>query len=127
MKDDYSQTGLKEEWSLLLHSFLENKADKIQLVDKMQNSVLSKERIKALKKDLSSRRKKLNLAIEKIKIKIDQVTIVVDNLTLVGSETSGLLQEIDFLNHEGEKISEEIHTLDQKIKKFHELQDLEMA
>ncbi len=127
MNDDYTQSGLRQEWSLLIHSFLEDDSNKLELVDKMRNSELSGERIRSLKKDLSSQRKKLNQAIEKIKIKIDQVSVVIENLTLVGSDTSGLLKEIDFLNREGEKISEEMSGLDQKIRKIHELQDLTLS
>lgn len=125
MKDDLSQSGLREEWSLLLHSFLiENESNNQDLSEKMKSSSLSFEQVKTLKKDLSLRRKKLNQSIEKIKIKLDQVTMVIDNLKLVGSDTAGLLKEVNFLNHEGEKISEEIQTLDSKIKKIHDLQDL---
>ena len=124
MKDDLIQSGLKEEWSLLLHSFLENESNKYSLSAKLKDTTLSFEQMKALKKDLSLRRKKLNQSIEKIKIKIDQVMVVIDNLKLVGSDTTGLLKEIDFLNHEGEKISEEILSLDSKIRKIHDLQDM---
>ena len=127
MNDDYAQSGLRQEWSLLIHSFLEDDSNKLEIVDKMRNSELSADRIKSLKKDLSSQRKKLNQTIEKIKIKIEQVGMVIDNLTLVGSDTSGLQREIDFLNREGEKISEEIILLDSKIRKIHELQDLSFS
>ena len=125
MKDDLGQSGLREEWSLLLHSFLENLSNNQELSEKMQSSSLSFEQVKAVKKDLSLRRKKLNQSIEKIKIKLDQVTMVIDNLKLVGSDTTGLLKEVTFLNHEGEKISEEIQILDNKIKKIHDLHDLD--
>ena len=127
MKDDLIQSGLKEEWSLLLHSFLENESTRYGLSAKLKDKTLSFEQIKALKKDLSSRRKKLYQSIEKIKIKMDQVMVVIYNLKLVGSDTTGLLKEIDFLNHEGEKISEEILNLDSKIRKIHDLQDLTQA
>jgi hypothetical protein len=126
MKDD-SQNGLKQEWSLLIHSFLEDDSNKLEIVDQMKNSDLSKERIKSLKKELSSQRKKLNQAIEKIKIKIEQVSMVIENLRLVGSDTTGLVKEIDFLSNEGEKISEEVVVLDQKIKRIHDLQELTVA
>jgi hypothetical protein len=126
MKDDYSQNSLREEWSLLLQSFLEDEASQSDLVHKMRVSQLSADRVKSIKKDLSSKRKKLNQAIEKIKIKLEQVTMVIENLKLVGSDTSGLDKEIDFLIHEGEKIFEEILKLDSKIKKIHDLQDLEL-
>lgn len=116
--------GLRGEWSLLLHSFLEQTAEPNQLIDQMKSSALSIDQIKVIKKDLSSKRKKMNQSIEKIKIKIEQVSNVIENLELVGSDTASLNKEIDFLSHEGEKISEEVFTLDAKIKKLHELQDL---
>lgn len=127
MKDDSSQSGLKQEWSLLIHSFLEDDSNKLEIVDKMKSSELSIERIKSLKKELSAQRKKMNQAIEKIKIKIEQVTTVIENLKLVGSDASGLMKEIDFLSNEGEKMSEEVLMLDQKIKRIHELQEMSAA
>ncbi len=116
--------GLRGEWSLLLHSFLEESVESTQIIDQMKSAALSIDQIKVIKKDLSSKRKKMNQSIEKIKIKIEQVNNVIENLELVGSDTLGLTKEIDFLSHEGEKISEEVFVLDKKIKKLHELQDL---
>ena len=116
--------GLRDEWSLLLHSFLEESSQSSGVLDQMKASDLDAEKIRVIKKDLSSKRKKMNQSIEKIKIKIEQVANVIENLQLVGSDTTGLNKEIDFLNHEGEKISEEVFSLDLKIKKLHELQDL---
>lgn len=127
MKDDSSQNGLKQEWSLLIHSFLEDDSNKFKIVDRLKSADISVERIKTVKKELSAQRKKMNQAIEKIKIKIDQVSTVIENLKLVGSDTTGLLKEIDFLNNEGEKISEEVLVLDQKIKRIHELQEMSVA
>lgn len=127
MKDDSSQNGLKQEWSLLIHSFLEDDSNKFKIVDRLKTEDISVERIKAVKKELSAQRKKMNQAIEKIKIKIDQVSTVIENLKLVGSDTTGLLKEIDFLNNEGEKMSEEVLVLDQKIKRIHELQEMSVA
>ncbi len=119
MNEDYvSPNGLREEWSLLVHSFLEDNSFKPELVQQIQKLDMT-----PVKKELSSKRKKLNQSIEKIKIKLDQVNTVIENLELVGSDTSGLMKEIDFLNKEGEKISEEIFALDNKIKKIHELQE----
>lgn len=123
--------GLREEWSLLLYSFLNedpgHQTEKQKLVEKMKSSELTLDEIKIIKKELSSRRKKMNQSIEKIKIKIDQVNNVIENLRLVGSDSTGLIKEIDFLSHEGEKISEEVMDLDQKIRKLHELQDMVSA
>ncbi len=119
-----SPKGLRDEWSLLLHSFLEESSEQAELRNQRKSAALSDDQIKVIKKELSSKRKKMNQSIEKIKIKIEQVSNVIENLELVGSDTSGLLKEIDFLNNEGEKISEEVFGLDKKIQKLHELQDL---
>jgi chromosome segregation ATPase len=123
MNNESSPKGLRAEWSLLVHSFLEENAQPA-LIDQLKASELSIEEIKVIKKELSSKRKKMNQSIEKIKIKIEQVSSVIENLALVGSDPAGLLKEIDFLSHEGEKISEEVMSLDHKIKKLHDLQDL---
>ena len=123
-----SPQGLRGEWSLLLHSFLEEKVESDQRIDQMKSAALSAalsvDQIKVIKKELSSKRKKMNQSIERIKIKIEQVSSVIENLELVGSDTTGLIKEINFLNHEGEQISEEVFALDKKIKKLHELQDI---
>lgn len=119
-----SLSGLRGEWSLLLHSFLEENVESAQLLEQMKYSALTIDQIKVIKKDLSSKRKKMNQSIEKIKIKIEQVNNVIENLELVGSDTTGLNKQIDFLSNEGEQISVEVFTLDKKIKKLHELQDL---
>ena len=124
MNNVSSPKGLRAEWSLLVHSFLDEKSEKPELIDQLKAAELSIEEIKVIKKELTSKRKKMNQSIEKIKIKIDQVNNVIENLGLVGSDPAGLLKEIDFLSNEGERISEEVMTLDQKIKKLHELQDL---
>ena len=119
-----SPKGLRGEWSLLLHSFLEESSEPARLMDQVKTSALSADKITIIKKELSSKRKKMNQSIEKIKIKIEQVCSVIENLELVGSDITGLNKEIDFLSHEGEKISEEVFLLDKKIRKLHELQDL---
>ena len=116
--------GLRGEWSLLVYSFLTEDMEPSRIVEEMKSSDLSYDRISLVKKELSSKRKKMNQSIEKIKIKIEQVNSVIENLELVGSDTSGLTKEIDFLNNEGEKISEEVLHLDLKIRKLNELQDL---
>ena len=124
MNNESSPRGLRAEWSMLVHSFLEESSPKDGLLNQLRSAELSIDEIRVIKKELSSKRKKMNQSIERIKIKIEQVNGVIENLALVGSDPAGLLKEIDFLNNEGEKISEEVMTLDQKIKKLHDLQDL---
>ena len=119
-----SPKGLRDEWSLLVHTFLDEEADSEKIITQMKSSELSPAQIQVVRKDLSSKRRKMNQAIEKIKIKIEQMSSVIENLELVGSDTEGLNKEIDLLNTEGEKISSEVLLLDKKISKLHELQDL---
>ncbi len=123
MYDGRSPKGLRDEWSLLLHSFLDEKANQREVIAKLQSAELSVDQIKVIKKDLSGKLKKMNQSIERIKIKIDQVSAVIENLELVGSATTGLHKEIEFLNNEGEKISEEVQLIDSKIRKLHDLQE----
>lgn len=123
MNDGIGPKGLRDEWSLLLHSFLDDQANQNEMIEKLKSAELSAEQIKVIKKELSSKRKKMNQTIERIKIKIDQVSTVIENLELVGSATSGLQKEIEFLSNEGEKISEEVILIDNKIKKLHDLQE----
>lgn len=118
-----SPKGLRDEWSLLLHSFLDEQSDSSQTLSKLNQSGMSIDQIKSVKKDLSSRRKKMNQSIEKIKIKIDQMSSVIENLELVGSDVGNLQKEIIALSTEGEHISEQIMAVDSKLKKLHELQD----
>lgn len=118
MNEDFSPNGLRDEWTFLLHSFLEDDSSKPELVQQLKQMDVS-----SVKREFSTKRKKLYQAIEKIKIKIEQVNSVIENLELVGSDTKGLAKEIEFLSREGEKISEEIFALDHKIKKIHELQE----
>ncbi len=123
MYDGIGPKGLRDEWSLLLHSFLDEKANQSEVMAKLQSADLSVDQIKVIKKDLSSKLNKMNQSIERIKIKIDQVSAVIENLELVGSATEGLHQEIEILNNEGEKISEEVQVIDNKIRKLHDLQE----
>ncbi len=118
MNEELNPSGLRDEWTLLLHSFLDSDTHKPELAEQLKHMDVS-----SVKRELSFKRKKLNQAIEKIKIKIEQVTSVIENLELVGSDTSGLIKEIDFLSREGQTISEEIFALDDKLKKIHRLQD----
>jgi uncharacterized coiled-coil DUF342 family protein len=123
MNDGTIPKGIRDEWSLLLHSFLDEQADQSEMIAKLKSAEMSVDQIKVIKKELSSKRKKMNQSIESIKIKIDQVSMVIENLELVGSATAGLQKEIEFLSNEGEKISEEVVLIGNQISKLHELQE----
>ncbi len=127
MNEDSSQLpqkqGLKNEWALLVHSFVESSEDvKPTLLEKIQKSGLKPADLSLHTKTLSQNRKSLNLQIEAIKSKIDRLVIVSENLELVGSNTDGIHEDIQMLNHEGEKLSAEVIELEKKIKKVREIE-----
>ncbi len=127
MNEDSSQLpqnqGLKNEWALLVHSFVESSEDvKPTLLEKIQKSGLKPADLSLHTKTLSQNRKSLNLQIEAIKSKIDRLVIVSENLELVGSNTDGIHEDIQMINHEGEKLSAEVIELEKKIKKVREIE-----
>lgn len=127
MNEDSSQLpqkqGLKNEWALLVHSFVESSEDiKPTLLEKIQKSGLKLTDLSLHTKTLSQNRKNLNLQIEAIKSKIDRLLTVSENLELVGSNTDGIHEDIQMLNNEGEKLSAEVMDLEKKIKKIREIE-----
>jgi prefoldin subunit 5 len=115
--------GLKNEWALLVHSFVESSDDvKPTLLEKIQKSGLKPDDLSLHTKTLSQNRKNLNLQIEAIKSKIDRLLTVSENLELVGSNTEGIHEDIQMLNNEGEKLSAEVIDLEKKIKKIREIE-----
>ena len=115
--------GLQKEWSLLVHSFLDQTPTDKKIIPKLNPQDLTMDQVKILKKDLSHQRKVLNQKIEAIKSEIEKLTSILENLKLVGSATAGIHDEIDLLHLHGEKISNEIFSIEQKINKIHDLKD----
>ncbi len=115
--------GLQKEWSLLVHSFLDQTPQDKKIVSKLNPQDLNLEQVKIVKKDLSSQRKILNQKIEAINFELDKLSGVVENLKLVGSDSTEINDEIDSLHLQGEKISSEIQSVELKITKIHDLKD----
>ena len=113
--------GLQKEWSLLVHSFLDQTPTDKKIIPKLNPQDLTMDQVKILKKDLSHQRKVLNQKIEAIKSEIEKLSGIIENLKLVGSDTADIHDEIDLLNLHGEKISNEIFSVEQKINKIHDL------
>ena len=116
-------SGLQKEWSLLVHSFLDQAPKDKKIISKLNPQALSLDQIGIVKKDLSQQRKILNQKIETINLQIDKLSGIIENLKLVGSETSEFHDEIDLLHLQGEKISSQIYSVEQKIAKIHDLND----
>ena len=129
MNEDSSQLpkkqGLKNEWSLLVQSFIESSdQEKQTLYEKLHSSGLKAADLKIHTKKFSQSRKNLNLQIEKIKTEIDRLGGVVENLQLVGSDAEPILEQIEQFNIEGEKLSSEVFELEKKIKKIREIEEV---
>lgn len=118
-----SFNGLREEWSLLVHSIIDDTNEPSEKSEKLNLQELSLEQIKSVRSDLSQQKKLLHLKIENIKNRIDLLGSIIENLELVGSDPDQIMIEIQLLNDEGQTISDEIAKLDSKIKKIHELKD----
>lgn len=127
MKDDPdpTQSTIRSEWALLLHSFLDEDSSPIEILDRIQldPDPMTLEEVKLLKKKLSDERKLLNQRIEVIKAQLDKNNRVLSNLELVGSDTEEVVEDNEKLQAEGESITEKLVRLDTKIKKLHELND----
>lgn len=118
-----SFNGLREEWSLLVHSIIDDTEESKPKSEKLILNDLSLEQIMSVRSDLSQQKQVLHLKIEKIKNQIDNLGSVIENLELVGSDPDPIVLEIQTLNDQGQAISSQIAILDSKIKKIHELKD----
>lgn len=116
-------SGLQKEWSLLLHSFLDQSPRDELLLAKLKPRELTLEQVQLVKKDLSSQRKRLNQTIEFIKSEIEKLLSIIENLKLVGSDTEELHLQIEALRDQGEKIAIEMLTTEKKLKIIHDLKD----
>ncbi len=129
MNEDSSRVpqkhGLKNEWSLLVHSFIESSdQEKERFLEKIYNAGLTAADLKSHAKIFSQTRKNLNIRIEKIKSEIDRLNSVSANLDLVGSDSESLHIQIEKLNSEGESLSLEVFEVEKKIKKIREIADV---
>lgn len=118
--------GLKNEWSLLVHGFIESsdQSEKETFLDKIRSSGLKTNELKIHSKSLSQKRRILNLRIEKIKAEMDHLGTVGENLVLVGSDMDSITERIQLLNLEGEKLSSEVSDIEKKLKKIREIEQI---
>lgn len=127
MKDDPypTQSTIRSEWALLLHSFLDEDSNPVEIIDRirMDADPMTLDEVQSLKKKLSDERKLLNLRVEAIKEQLESNSQILANLELVGSNTEEILAENEALHAEGEEVTEKLASLGTKIKKLHDLQD----
>ena len=115
-------SGLREEWSLLVHSIIDDTTEHDEKNNKEKLQQISLEQINTVKRELSQQRKALNIQIESIKHKIEHSLSIIENLELVGSNSADIKSEIEDLNEDGQKISTTIAELDMKLNKIRDLE-----
>lgn len=122
MSEDSSKNTLRSEWSLLVESFIDDSELEIKK-NKLNLKGLSLDFVVDQIKELSAHKQSLYQHIEKLKVRIEESQAVYENLILVGSDTKEISNQIDHMHAEGEKISEEIMRIDEKLKKMRSLED----
>lgn len=113
---DSKTSSLRQEWSILIQSFIEEDSLSSETPVKNKEQILSFEELKTYSRHLSQKRKALNKQIEEIKSNIEERNLTIENLLLVKSDTSETLKEIEKLNQQGEALSQELVKLDQKTR-----------
>ncbi len=112
MNDDSG--SLRQQWSILINSFIEEDSEEKLL--KLKSLNLSFDEIQDYSKELSQQRKFLNQKIEHIKEQIDEKYAIIETLQLVKSDISEVVKEIEDLNRQGEVLSQEMVKMERKSK-----------
>lgn len=134
--------GLKTEWALFWDTILgdentdennldiendeEASAERAESKDPFINGkleVLSLEQIKAITRALSSDRKKLNQRMESINKELELNTAKLESLKLVGGDFEEPLLRIDELNNQGQKFSEQLAEISERLKLARQRED----
>lgn len=119
-QDSQTHYSLKNEWSLFWDAIKTNHSRPDFEEDfeevKSELPILSADQIKEMAKQLSQSRKKINQKIESINKEIELNTAKLDTLRLVGSSDEVTIARIHELNDLGQKLSQELFDLDEKIR-----------
>jgi uncharacterized phage infection (PIP) family protein YhgE len=79
--------------------------------------------LKELTKNLSNGRRRINQQLEKIKSEIDSTSSKIESIRLVGGEDAEAIAEMNRLHDLGEKLSEELSKLNEKLKQVRKIED----
>lgn len=113
------ENHLKIEWSLFWEGLLGDGEDSGEGQTEEGQApvrVLTREKIQALIKDLSTQKKQLHKQIEKINKELELNTTKLESLKLVGSEPEETLTRINELTDKGHELSLKLEKLDEKLK-----------
>lgn len=113
--------SLKNEWSLLWESIAgdgeeEGTPENENSFENGQVRVLSLEDIRRLTRDLSHGRRTLNQRLESLHKELELNTAKLESLRLVGGEDEATVRKINELSEQGQRLSNELSQLDEKLK-----------
>ena len=115
--------SLKNEWSLLWESIAgdEPKESESSLETPAPPlRVLSLDDIRIITRELSQDRRKLHRRLESLNKELELNSAKLESLRAVGNEDGETLKRMNELNEQGQKISQELATLDDKLKRARE-------
>lgn len=129
--DSVKNSTLKNEWSILVQSFIEDDlsledpmARSQRMIHRLKSEGLTFQDLKAYAKHLSHERKSVNNQIEEIKQAIEEKHQTIENLILVKSDTAEVLKEIEELNGLGQQLSQQMEQINRKVKSLRMVESL---
>lgn len=116
--------SLKTEWNLLWESLAGEEGESSKnSFETGQLRTLSLEDVRRLTRELSQGRRKLNRRLESLAKEIELNTAKLESLRIIGGEDDTTARRINELTEQGQKISQELSILDQKLKTARERED----
>lgn len=123
MEDDSRNSivkSLKNEWSLFWESIAgegdEENTDKLLPLESGTLRVLSLEDLRMITFDLSQNRKVLNQRLESLQKEIELNSAKLESLRLIGAPTEEILQRINELHDQGQRLTHELDELNKQLR-----------
>ena len=108
--------SLKNEWTWLWESIVGDSNESEDSFETGQLRVLSLDDVRRLTRELSHGRRKLNRRLEMLTKELELNTTKLESLRLVGAEEAPLLQRIHALHEQGQRITQDLADLDEKLR-----------
>lgn len=117
--------SLKTEWQMFWHGLIGDDDAEAEpdafITGKLET--LSLDQLRELTRVLSQDRKKLNQKLESISKEIDLNSAKLESLRLVGGDTEETVERLNTLSDLGQKVSQELTLLDNKLKHTRKYED----
>lgn len=116
------KTSLFNEWSLFWDSLKRERPQIEGDFDHQQFKMMSLSQTKDLIRVLSQDRRKMNQKIESINKEIGLNTSKLESVRLAGADEDSILKRINELNDQGQKLSLELASLDEKLRRARDIE-----